>query len=75
MLNCINNVLSNFLFYNKANVDQIRYVLNAGCSYSTQRGNFNLGEYAGEETNSAQKLSDFIRLYLFITMVVVVYLV
>ncbi|KAE9593717.1 hypothetical protein Lal_00036629 [Lupinus albus] len=74
MLNCINNMLSNFLFYNKASVDQIRYVLNAGCSYSTQRGNFNLGEYAGEEINNGHKLSHFMRLYLFIAMAVVVYL-
>ncbi|KAK7258995.1 hypothetical protein RIF29_24589 [Crotalaria pallida] len=74
MLNCIDNLVSSFLFYNKANVEQIRYVLNAGCSYSRQRGNFNLGDYTGEEVNSALKESDLIRLYLFIPMVAAIYL-
>jgi hypothetical protein len=40
LLECIDNMLSNFIFYNKANVQQMRYALNAGCSYSRQRGNF-----------------------------------
>ncbi|KAJ1425510.1 hypothetical protein SESBI_10855, partial [Sesbania bispinosa] len=38
MLDCIDNILSNFIFYNKATVQQMRYALNAGCSYSRQRG-------------------------------------
>jgi len=38
VLNCIDDVLSNFIFYNKATVQQMRYALNAGCSFSRQRG-------------------------------------
>lgn len=38
VLNCIDDILSNFLFYNKATVQQMRYALNAGCSFSRQRG-------------------------------------
>lgn len=74
MLNCIDNILSNFLFYNKATVQQMRYALNAGCSYSSQRGNFNLGDYTGEEINRGRKLSDLIRFYIFIPMAAAVYL-
>ncbi|RZB87307.1 hypothetical protein D0Y65_027105 [Glycine soja] len=51
VLNCIDNILSNFIFYNKATLQQMRYALNAGCSYSRQR------EYIGGETNNAPKLS------------------
>jgi len=38
VLECIDNMLSNFIFYNKATVQQMRYALNSGCSYSRQRG-------------------------------------
>ncbi|KAL0006155.1 hypothetical protein SO802_013716, partial [Lithocarpus litseifolius] len=38
ILNCINNILSNFLFYNKATIPDVRYALNAGCSNTNQRG-------------------------------------
>lgn len=38
VLNCIDNLLSNFIFYNKATMPEVRYALNAGCSYTPQRG-------------------------------------
>ncbi|ESW16987.1 hypothetical protein PHAVU_007G200600 [Phaseolus vulgaris] len=66
VLNCIDDVLSNFIFYNKATVQQMRYALNAGCSFSRQRGNFNLAEYIGGETNNAPKLPILRKSYLFI---------
>ncbi|XP_061369739.1 uncharacterized protein LOC133312534 [Gastrolobium bilobum] len=72
MLNCIDNILSNFIFYNKATVQQMRYALNAGCSYSRQRGNFNLGDYIGE-INNAGKLPILIRSYHFILAAAAVY--
>ncbi|XP_027364501.1 uncharacterized protein LOC113871603 [Abrus precatorius] len=67
VLNCIDNILSNFIFYNKATVQQMRYALNAGCSYSRQRGNFNLADYIGGEANNAHKSPIVNRFYLFIT--------
>ncbi|KAK7356145.1 hypothetical protein VNO80_15411 [Phaseolus coccineus] len=66
VLNCIDDILSNFIFYNKATVQQMRYALNAGCSFSRQRGNFNLAAYIGGETNNAPKLPILRRSYLFI---------
>ncbi|RDX91574.1 hypothetical protein CR513_26422 [Mucuna pruriens] len=66
VLNCIDNILSNFIFYNKGTVQQMRYALNAGCSYSRQRGNFNLADYIEGDANNAPKLPIVNRSYLFI---------
>ncbi|BAT95116.1 uncharacterized protein HKW66_Vig0235780 [Vigna angularis] len=66
VLNCIDDILSNFLFYNKATVQQMRYALNAGCSFSRQRGNFNLAEYIGGETSNAPKSTILSKSYVFI---------
>ncbi|XP_020967022.1 uncharacterized protein LOC107615321 isoform X2 [Arachis ipaensis] len=38
VLNCINDMLSNFVFYNKATAKQMRNALDAGCSFSRERG-------------------------------------
>lgn len=38
VLNCIDNILTNFIFYNKASVQQIRYALIAGCNYARGGG-------------------------------------
>ncbi|RZC89022.1 hypothetical protein C5167_030716 [Papaver somniferum] len=37
VLNCIDNMLSNFLFYNKATVRDIRSSLRTGCGFSNER--------------------------------------
>lgn len=38
MLDCVEKLLSNFNFHNKASVKDIRKALNSGCSYTSQRG-------------------------------------
>lgn len=38
LLDCIDNMFSSFVFYNKASVGQIREVINQGCSYTNRRG-------------------------------------
>ncbi|KAJ6928610.1 hypothetical protein NC652_012672 [Populus alba x Populus x berolinensis] len=43
-LSCINDVISDFIFYNKASVRDITYALSAGCSSTSQRGH-HLGEF------------------------------
>ncbi|OVA16819.1 hypothetical protein BVC80_1543g280 [Macleaya cordata] len=45
VLSCIDNILTNFLFYNRATIHDIRATLKAGCSYSNERGNFNVAEH------------------------------
>ncbi|GKV18445.1 hypothetical protein SLEP1_g28828 [Rubroshorea leprosula] len=62
VLNCVDNTFSNFIFYNRATVQAVRNVLNSGCSFSTQRGNFNVGEYLQGlgDISSADRLSNLI---------------
>ncbi|XP_057958217.1 uncharacterized protein LOC131151058 [Malania oleifera] len=55
LLNCIDNVFSNFEFYNKATVQAIRDTVQAGCSYSAQRGDFNVAEHIQGEASRAYK--------------------
>ncbi|KAF8100607.1 hypothetical protein N665_0220s0011 [Sinapis alba] len=46
VLECINSVMSDFVFYNRATPRDIRNTLRGGCSNSFTRGNFNVGNYA-----------------------------
>ncbi|XP_019058650.1 PREDICTED: OTU domain-containing protein 5-A isoform X1 [Tarenaya hassleriana] len=62
-LNCIENILHNFRFFNKATTRDIRNTLKAGCSFGPERGDFNVlehiedGEYgSGMKTRSASLL-------------------
>nr|KYP41158.1 hypothetical protein KK1_037454 [Cajanus cajan] len=52
----------------------MRYALNAGCSYSRQRGNFNWADYIEGETNNAPKFPIVNRSHLFILVAAAVYL-
>ncbi|MCL7040653.1 hypothetical protein MKW94_004924 [Papaver nudicaule] len=53
VLDCINNILSNFLFYNKATIWDIKATIKAGCSDTDERGNFNVAEHL--ESNDGHK--------------------
>ncbi|KAK2639141.1 hypothetical protein Ddye_026936 [Dipteronia dyeriana] len=57
VLNCVDRVFSDFLFFNKARVGDVRTVLNMGCSQTNQRGYFNVGSYITD--NNGQKLQSF----------------
>ncbi|KAL9685191.1 hypothetical protein QQ045_022638 [Rhodiola kirilowii] len=56
LLNCIDDMFSSFFFLNRATVPDVRNALRAGCSYTTQRGIFNVGDYIGREINDSNKL-------------------
>ncbi|KAK6913705.1 hypothetical protein RJ641_021026 [Dillenia turbinata] len=45
LLTCIENILTNFEFYNKATIRDIRNTINAGCGHGSQQGNFNVTEH------------------------------
>ncbi|PIA61147.1 hypothetical protein AQUCO_00300578v1 [Aquilegia coerulea] len=45
VLNCLNDVFSHFLFYNEATIKDVRATLRAGCSHTSERGNFNVAEH------------------------------
>ncbi|KAK9136720.1 hypothetical protein Sjap_007314 [Stephania japonica] len=45
LLNCIENIFSKFLFFNKAGIWDIRRTLTAACSDTSERGYFNVAEH------------------------------
>ncbi|XP_050216474.2 uncharacterized protein LOC126667530 [Mercurialis annua] len=53
VLNCIENIMTHFLFYNKASIYAVRGTIKAGCSYGPERGDFNVAEHLQYEENSA----------------------
>ncbi|KAK2644900.1 hypothetical protein Ddye_020095 [Dipteronia dyeriana] len=55
VLTCIENILSHFVFYNRATIYDIRDTIKAACSYGPERGHFNVAEHIEDEENSAQK--------------------
>ncbi|XP_062002206.1 uncharacterized protein LOC133720022 [Rosa rugosa] len=63
VLKCVDSMLSTFIFNNKATLPDIRGALHDGCSYTSQRGNFNgfgpFGEYIQGE-NAAGKLPNLV---------------
>ncbi|CAN4103687.1 unnamed protein product [Withania somnifera] len=45
VLNCLENILSCFRFYNKANIRVVEETIKEGCSYGPKRGYFNVAEH------------------------------
>ncbi|XP_059654397.1 uncharacterized protein LOC132301135 [Cornus florida] len=70
LLNCIDNIVSHFLFYNNAGVRDIRDTLHGGCSYTSQRGNFNVGDYIQSETSNSDGLLNPIKFYALVVFMV-----
>ncbi|KAJ6305993.1 hypothetical protein OIU78_021341 [Salix suchowensis] len=63
VLGCINGVISDFLFYNRATVRDITYALSAGCGSTGYRGDFNVARYIDDETSSASILPSLTGFY------------
>ncbi|PON93232.1 hypothetical protein TorRG33x02_111380 [Trema orientale] len=55
VLNCIDNILANFVFYNRATIQDIRDTIHAGCGYGPERGNFNVAGRIEAEENKAER--------------------
>ncbi|KAH8496383.1 hypothetical protein H0E87_019221 [Populus deltoides] len=62
VLNCIQNIMKNFVFYNKATIVDVRYTIKAGCSYGPERGNFDVSEHLQAEQNNAYNTANQILL-------------
>ncbi|KAL5700937.1 hypothetical protein ACHQM5_026327 [Ranunculus cassubicifolius] len=45
VLKCIDNIFSNFVFYNRATTRAVRDTIRAGCSHGYERGNFDVSEH------------------------------
>ncbi|KAH7513440.1 uncharacterized protein LOC107433235 [Ziziphus jujuba] len=56
VLDCIDNILTNFLFYNKATIQDIRDTIQAGCGTGSERGKFNVAEHLKAEANNANQI-------------------
>ncbi|KAL8105407.1 uncharacterized protein LOC141678693 [Apium graveolens] len=69
VLNCIDDILSHFLFYNRASVWDVRATIKAGCSYGPKRGNFNVAEHIQARENSGDKGSKHLLLGLLSIMI------
>ncbi|XVF05968.1 hypothetical protein REPUB_Repub06bG0007300 [Reevesia pubescens] len=70
VLKCLDNILSDFTFYNKATVRDIRDVLRDGCSYTSRRGNFDVGDYFQGEISEAPRLDNFMISFSTLTLIV-----
>ncbi|KAK9288350.1 hypothetical protein L1049_016803 [Liquidambar formosana] len=55
VLNCIEGILLNFEFYNKATIQDIRDTIQAGCGHTSERGNFNVAEHIQAEESKGNK--------------------
>ncbi|CAK9328945.1 unnamed protein product [Citrullus colocynthis] len=58
VLDCINGIFSNFLFYNRATLQDVRDTIQAGCGYGPQRGNFDVLEHIKAERGNACRASN-----------------
>ncbi|XP_021822283.1 uncharacterized protein LOC110763750 [Prunus avium] len=59
VLDCVDNILSNFLFYNKATVQDVRDTIQAGCGYGEERGKFDVAEHIKAEGSKAYKAANY----------------
>ncbi|GLT99038.1 hypothetical protein SLE2022_165060 [Rubroshorea leprosula] len=55
VLNCIENMMTNFVFYNRATIQDIRDTIQAACGYGPQRGDFNVLEHIEAEGSRANR--------------------
>ncbi|KAG9459597.1 hypothetical protein H6P81_004105 [Aristolochia fimbriata] len=56
VLNCVDGIISNFIFDNGATTRAVRSTIIAACSDSSQRGNFNVAAHILDEDNQAEPL-------------------
>ncbi|CAH1439505.1 unnamed protein product [Lactuca virosa] len=57
VLNCIDDMLSHYVFYNRATVNDVKETIKAGCSYGPHRGDFNVAEHIEDDESNAYKIS------------------
>ncbi|CAK8531601.1 unnamed protein product [Lathyrus sativus] len=70
VLGCIDNIFSNFIFYNRATIHDVKETILAGCGYGPQRGNFNVAEHIQTEENNAVKTTSHVLMGLAFIMMI-----
>ncbi|CAN1161566.1 hypothetical protein LINPERHAP2_LOCUS23998, partial [Linum perenne] len=56
VLDCIDDLFSDFVFFNRAMVKDVRSVVNSACSSTSRRGDFDVSSYLRDETSRAGRL-------------------
>ncbi|KAL6990046.1 hypothetical protein U1Q18_015796 [Sarracenia purpurea var. burkii] len=56
VLDCVDDILNTFEFYNKATIHDVRDTIKAGCGYGSQRGNFDVAEHIQAGESNAGKM-------------------
>ncbi|KAF3456307.1 hypothetical protein FNV43_RR00957 [Rhamnella rubrinervis] len=56
VLDCVDNILTNFLFYNKASIQDVRDTIQAACGDGPERGNFNVAEHIQAKESNANQI-------------------
>ncbi|XP_027339226.1 keratin, type I cytoskeletal 9 [Abrus precatorius] len=60
VLSCLDNIFSNFLFYNRATIQDIKETIEAACGYGPERGDFNVAEHIQTEESKAPKATSYV---------------
>ncbi|PSS28858.1 XIAP-associated factor like [Actinidia chinensis var. chinensis] len=68
LLDCIDDMVSDFVFDNKATTRDIRKTLLTACSYNERRGDINVWDYIHGETSGSHWLHKPFRFYAFVLM-------
>nr|ABK27100.1 unknown [Picea sitchensis] len=70
VLTCVNQILSNFEFHNKATIDDIKQTITDGCSNTDKRGDFNVAEHMAASNSHANigVLANMGSLLIFVTL-------
>ncbi|KAE9591648.1 hypothetical protein Lal_00039020 [Lupinus albus] len=60
VLSCLDNIFSNFIFYNRATIQDIKETVQSGCGYGPERGNFNVAEHIEAEESKGLKTTSHV---------------
>ncbi|OIV91673.1 hypothetical protein TanjilG_26526 [Lupinus angustifolius] len=60
VLSCIDKIFSNFIFYNRATIQDIKETVQSACGYGPERGNFNVAEHIQNEESKGLKATSHV---------------
>ncbi|XP_071727176.1 uncharacterized protein [Rutidosis leptorrhynchoides] len=56
VLNCVDDIISHYLFYNHATIKDVKETIKTGCSYGPHRGDFNVAKHIERHESSSYQL-------------------
>ncbi|CAL0309260.1 unnamed protein product [Lupinus luteus] len=69
VLSCIDNIFSNFIFYNRATIQDIKETVQSACGYGPERGNFNVAEHIQAEESKGLKATSHVLISLVLVLI------